>query len=77
MSVRQQNYWSESGGWDGQKVGKRGGQMDGQPGGQEIGYGMVDGVGSMLCPPERFKCCWVKIKTRYECRNALKKSKDD
>ena len=47
-------------------MGKRGGQMDGQPGGQEIGYGMVDGVGYMLCPPERFKCCWVKIKTRYE-----------
>ena len=64
--VHQQNYWSESGGWDGQKVGKRGGQMDGQPGGQvggqEIGYyRMVDGVGSMLCPPERFKCCWVEI----------------
>ena len=50
--VHQQNYWSESGGWDGQKVGKRGGQMDGQPGGQGIGYGMVDGVGFMLCPPE-------------------------
>ena len=47
LSFCQQNYWSESGGWDGQKVGKRGGQMDGQPGGQEIGYGMVDGVG--LC----------------------------
>ena len=51
-------------------MGKRGGQMDGQPGGQvggqEIGYRMVDGVGSMLCPPDRFKCCWVEIKTRYE-----------
>ena len=37
-------------------MGKRGGQMDGQPcgqvGSQEIGYRMVDGVGSMLCPPE-------------------------
>ena len=33
-------------------MGKRGGQMDRQPGGQvggqEIGYRMVDGVGSML-----------------------------
>ena len=46
--VHQQNYWSESGGWDGQKVGKRGGQMDGQPcgqvGSQEIGYRLVDYV---------------------------------
>ena len=64
--VRQQNYWSESGGWDGQKVSKRGGQMDGPPGGQMDGYRMEDGVGSMLCPPERFKCCWVEIMTRYE-----------
>ena len=42
------------------------GQPGGQVGGQEIGYRMVDGVGSMFCPPERFKCCSVKIKTRYE-----------
>ena len=49
---------------------KRGGQMDGPPGGQVggqmDGYRMEDGVGSMLCPPERFKCCWVEIMTRYE-----------
>ena len=57
-SVRQQNYWSEYGGWDGQKVGKRGGQMDRQPGGQEVGYRMVGWVGSMLCPPESFKYRW-------------------
>ena len=65
LSFCQHNYPSESGGWDGQKGSKRGGQMDGQPGGQvggqEIGYRMVDGVGSMLCPPERVKCCWVEI----------------
>ena len=57
------NYQSDSGGWDGQKGsggegGGRGGQMDGQPGGQEVGYRMVGLVGSMLCPPESFKCCW-------------------
>ena len=51
-SVRQQNFWPESGGWDGQKVGKRGGQMDGQPcgqvGSQEIGYRM--GLGLCYAP---------------------------